>query len=479
MNRRGTVLLAVLVMTAMAAIVAAGLLFRMQAETYAAANSADGQQAYAAAMSGLRGVADLLATHGGDPAIWSDNPRMLRNQFVCSDGANDWYFSVYAHNPEDESTVRYGATDESGKINLNMAEEPALLKLPGMTNELAACLLDYRDADDAPRDNGAEQDWYDQRTFPYLIKNGPLATVEELLLVKGFTGPLVYGEDVNFNGLLDVGEDDGDARFPYFDDGDGQLDRGLRAVTTVYSYHPNLSDGGEPRIDLNGDRKGLADLGLPRQTVEFIEMYRKEGGKFVHPSQLLNMTYQPGNQAAQGDRRGGPPPGRGWRRRTNGGRIASGVGAEQLPIVVDRLMAGTGGGRAAGRFGPVNVNTASVEVLAAALAPVLGEDASPTAQRIVDTRGGLPAENRTTTAWLYTEQVVDADTFKKIAPLLEAKGYQYRVQCVGFGLPSGRFRVLEAVVDLARGTPRILYLRDITRLGRPFPLDVTQEEFIR
>ena len=29
----------------------------------------------------------------------------------------------------------------------------------------------------------------------------------------------------------------------------------------------------------------------------------------------------------------------------------------------------------------------------------------------------------------------------------------------------------EAVIDLSRGTPRVAYLRDITRLGLPFALD--------
>ena len=37
-------------------------------------------------------------------------------------------------------------------------------------------------------------------------------------------------------------------------------------------------------------------------------------------------------------------------------------------------------------------------------------------------------------------------------------------------MPSGRYRVLEAVVDVAAPAPRVVYLRDITRLGLPFDL---------
>jgi hypothetical protein len=47
---------------------------------------------------------------------------------------------------------------------------------------------------------------------------------------------------------------------------------------------------------------------------------------------------------------------------------------------------------------------------------------------------------------------------------------------VGFGVPCGQYRVLEAVVDLARRTPRLAYVRDVTRLGLPFALDPEQLE---
>ena len=38
---------------------------------------------------------------------------------------------------------------------------------------------------------------------PYRAKNKPLDTVEELLMVKGFDGRILYGEDYNRNGYLD------------------------------------------------------------------------------------------------------------------------------------------------------------------------------------------------------------------------------------------------------------------------------------
>jgi hypothetical protein len=114
----------------------------------------------------------------------------------------------------------------------------------------------------------------------------------------------------------------------------------------------------------------------------------------------------------------------------------------------------------------VNINTARAEVLAT----VPGLDAN-LAQEIVDVRGGLDAETKATVAWLYTQNLLDADEFKAVAPHVTARGFQFSVQCVGFGVPCGRYRVLEAVLDLAGPVPRIAYLRDITRLGMPFALD--------
>jgi hypothetical protein len=84
-----------------------------------------------------------------------------------------------------------------------------------------------------------------------------------------------------------------------------------------------------------------------------------------------------------------------------------------------------------------------------------------------------------TPAWLYTENIVPADRFKEMAPYLTARSFQFRVRCVAYGWPCGQFRVIEAVIDAAMGSPRILYQRDLTRLGMPFAVDVEQEERAR
>ena len=83
-----------------------------------------------------------------------------------------------------------------------------LLKLPGMTIEIADAILDWIDDDDEPREYGAEIDFYSTLTPPYSPQNGPLKTIEELLLVRGITPDMLFGRDINRNGMIDVQEMD-------------------------------------------------------------------------------------------------------------------------------------------------------------------------------------------------------------------------------------------------------------------------------
>ena len=63
-----------------------------------------------------------------------------------------------------------------------------------------------------------------------------------------------------------------------------------------------------------------------------------------------------------------------------------------------------------------------------------------------------------------------------IAPFLTTRSLQFRFNVVGYGARSGRFRVLEAVIDAGSQPARLVYLRDLTRLGLPFPIALESEE---
>ena len=116
------------------------------------------------------------------------------------------------------------------------------MQIPNMTNDVADAILDWIDSDDTPRQFGAESDYYLALPQPYHTANTFLTSLDDLLFVRGVTPALLYGEDLNRNGIMDPGEDL---------NGDGYFDRGWSAYLTVYSAERNLQINGTPRVNVN------------------------------------------------------------------------------------------------------------------------------------------------------------------------------------------------------------------------------------
>src|SRR5205807_2358577 len=146
-----------------------------------------------------------------------------------------------------------------------------LMTLPNMTDDVANSILDWMDPDEEPRSNGAESDYYTTLPTPYNAKNGPLDSLEELLLVRGVTPELLFGTDRNRNGMRDNGEEA---------DSTGQ-DRGWSAYLTVYTREKNIDGDGNPRIYLNdSDLSGLYDkltAIVDPEVADFILAYKLYG----------------------------------------------------------------------------------------------------------------------------------------------------------------------------------------------------------
>ncbi|OGV61413.1 MAG: hypothetical protein A2283_01010 [Lentisphaerae bacterium RIFOXYA12_FULL_48_11] len=109
--------------------------------------------------------------------------------------------------PLGAGTITLDIVPEPARRNVNLLKEDdweRLLDVGGipqeMWGELIAAFLDWIDGDDTPRFNGAEtDDYYAQLEPPYRVKNGPLDTVGELLLVKGFTKAILSGGLIGTN----------------------------------------------------------------------------------------------------------------------------------------------------------------------------------------------------------------------------------------------------------------------------------------
>jgi hypothetical protein len=269
--RTGFILPVVLVIIGLLAVTLASFVFFVNAEMAGIQAHRDAQQAQLAAESGFEEVISVIRGAPEDPSAWYDVPDRFRNALVWSEAYtrdNDpvrqmgnrqeilamavppvaWRYSVVAPNLDGPpQTIRFGITPESGKLNLNSASDgeierlltPLLLELRVQNApELVAALLDWRDEDSDIRPGGAEDEYYTNLIPAYTTKNGPLDTIEEVLQVKGWTAAMLYGEDTNRNGLLDANEDDGDASFPDYDNGDGILNYGIAAFVTVWSREP-------------------------------------------------------------------------------------------------------------------------------------------------------------------------------------------------------------------------------------------------
>src|SRR5688572_11296987 len=428
----------------MASMVAISLLFRIKAEDTAVAAGAGSEQAWSAAMSGVYEAMRIASAITPEDMDWQDNPALFHQRLVFDDGVDQWHFSIYTYGEGEEGTLHFGLTDEASKLNLHTATEAMLTRLPNLTPYLAHGVLDFLDKDDLPHPQGAEQEYYDMLPRPYSSFNGPLSSLYELFLVRGFHPGIVHGEDANFNCALDGNENDGD-EFPPTDNADSKLYPGLRAYATVCSYDLDEDNDGGIRLDLNDTGETFWQVEVPGPLVEYINAMRQAKMKIRHPAELLEAKT----------------------KLKDGKEISSGVGKADLPLVLDKFS----GTLDYHLHGLININTTS----AAVLQTLPGIDES-LAQTIVAARKGLRAEQRKTPAWLFEEGFLDVEKFKQVAPWLTTRSRQFSFQIIGYGIPSGRYRVLEATIDVAGYEPAVSYLRDITRLGLPFRIETEPSE---
>ena len=91
----------------------------------------------------------------------------------------------------DTDSYRLQILDSGARLNLNTVQEDQLKKLP-LTADQVAALLDWREAKSTPRSGGAKDEYYNALPNPYNTKLQTFDTVEELLLVRGFTPSMLY-----------------------------------------------------------------------------------------------------------------------------------------------------------------------------------------------------------------------------------------------------------------------------------------------
>lgn len=330
------VLVVVLVVVAILSLAAYTFSETMVIEARGVASFGRDVQARALADSAVELAACLMSdTTSRNPETLNNNPGLLRNVLLRSGAGpkGQGRFSVLAGVASDDTgtMLRAGLSDESSKLNLNallkgdeddLAARTMLMNLPNMSEEIADAMLDWIDGDVTDRPLGAESDYYLSLATPYEPPNGPLDSLDDLLLVRGVTPELLYGEDANRNGLLDPNENDGDLS-PPLDNGDGLLDRGWTNYLTIYSREVNTRADGDERINVNqGLLTELYDAleeELGEEVATFVVAYRMNG-----PYQAASSSSGSGGSTASS---GGGGSGSSGRSASSGGGSGGGSSA--------------------------------------------------------------------------------------------------------------------------------------------------------
>ena len=99
---------------------------------------------------------------------------------------------------------KFSITDESGKININTLTDSSGIILNNLlvnsdveketADTIVDSILDWKDTDDLTRLHGAENDYYMSLPNPYKTKGANFDNLEELLLIKGVTSKILYGD---------------------------------------------------------------------------------------------------------------------------------------------------------------------------------------------------------------------------------------------------------------------------------------------
>jgi DNA uptake protein ComE-like DNA-binding protein len=538
----------VLVMIVIALLSLAGYTFSemMLAEHEATLLHGRAVQAHALADSGVEMTRMLLAQTpdmreqaGG----LYDNPDQFMGMLVVDDETphGRGRFTIVSSRIEEGAPggIRYGLEDESTRLNLNTllavdkaqqgAGRKLLMGLPGMTEDVADAILDWIDPDDEIREFGAELNEYSQLDPPYAPKNGPLETIEELLLVRGVTPWLLFGVDGNRNGMADMHEG-----LAIEETTDGSENRGWSGYLTLYSQEANVNLAGMSRIDLNSD-----DLEtLYNQILEvggadwagFIIAYRQFGPSNSGSSSGGNNSSSGGNsgegsRGGSGNNSGGGSNNNGGGGNNNSGSSGGGgnnsgdnnqkpapiagrkpnlqtaaktkiksvldlIGARvsakfegetqaslvespfvndliamnvYLPKLMDHFTA-TGNPTIPGR---ININQASRTVLLGI--PGMTDEI---VQRIIGERlpeSGVDMPQRRYETWILSEGLVTLNEMKSLMPYVTAQGSVYRAQIIGYFEQGGPSARIEAVIDATTPSPRLVFWRDLSHLGRGFP----------
>jgi competence ComEA-like helix-hairpin-helix protein len=343
-------------------------------------------------------------------------------------------FSVMRPARADEAGgIVFGIADEESRLNINQATQEELTKINGLTPDIIAAIVDWKDEDNTVSPNGAEAEYYMALRPPYMPRNGLLLTVGELLMVRGISPELLLGVDMNQNGSPLSGSESANSR-------SASLEPGLSDNFTVSGWIQNVNAQGEARINIQtADETTLISVnGITREIARAIVGNRAQT-KLENIADLLEVKAiqnQPGG------------------RRTGNAANASGptvINQELFLQIVDSLSAET----VSEQPGLINMNTASAQVLSwlPGITPEL-------AQAIVSFRSSDGFFSNIGS--LLKVPGISREIFKQVAPRISARSETFRIVSEGTLPSSGVRQRLEVVVHIgSRDVNTLAYREDL------------------
>lgn len=320
----------------------------------------------------------------------------------------------------------WGLIDEASKLNINNAGTNTQV-LPNMTLNTIAAIYDWTTSSNAsPSQNGAKSETYSTLQPPYLCKNGPYETVDELRMVYGMNMDILFGEDANLNGILDPNENDG-AVLPPFDNADGILDAGALEYVTVWTHEPAIATNGMARISITNTTA----------LTSFIQSN--------YPSLSAFVPRQPTNAGAASP----------YNSVLDFYIQASALGMTDSDFQqIEPFLMNTN------LVGLININTATATTLASI--PGIGSNLAP---QVLSYRQSNPPLVPSIT-WLKSVLPSTAETtIAQIGPYITPYSYQFTADVVAVGHHNRGYRRVRFVFDCSSGTPLIVYRKDLTYLG--------------
>jgi Helix-hairpin-helix motif/Type II secretion system (T2SS), protein K len=349
-------------------------------------------------------------------------------------------------------TPFWGLVDEAGKVNLNYTVATNFQNLPQMNVNTAAAMYDWQSTSTTPSTDGAKSETYSALQPPYLCKDAPYETIDELRLVYGLNMDLLYGEDANLNGALDPNENDG-MKLPPFDNQDGILDPGLLEYVTTWSHETTVGTNGTTRVVVTNTTalQSLITSNFPN-----LAQYLTPFG--ISGTGAAGASGASGASGAMG--RGGPTT-----AAATGGAasaptsvldfyVRSGMSESDFQPLEPYLLNPSSAGM-------ININTASATALACV--PGIGSNMAP---QVLAYRQSNPPLTPSIT-WLVSALNNNQTSLEAAGPYVTPFSFQFAADVVAVGHNNRGYRRVRFVFDCSSGTPLIVYRQDLTYLGWP------------